>query len=329
MSRRKTTGFTLVELLVVIGIIALLMGMLLPALAKAREQARIVKCASNLRNVGAGIMIYVAENKGSYPAAYTYVGASIVNGMQTPSAAVQGYVHWSSFIYGGHGNANIAQESFWCPSIDKGGLPPANTTPDNNDAGLTNDAPGVIDEQVPRCAYTLNEALCPRNKFTYGFQGAVRIYKYVNAARVKNSSDTILGTEFPALASIVEGTGEAGGGTVCKSHRPVHGFASLAGGAYDMSLAAASPGRPGIRRVTANDLQPDPQPPGDSLCRLDWVGRNHNPKKDGTGFQIGKSNFLYADGHVETKGILETLAPVFQWGDEFYSLSPGDDIAAQ
>src|SRR5258707_10782127 len=99
MSRRKTTGFTLVELLVVIGIIALLMGMLLPALGKAREQARTVKCAANLRNVGQGIMIYVAENKGSYPAAYTYVGAAIVNGMQVPSAAVQGYVHWSSFIY--------------------------------------------------------------------------------------------------------------------------------------------------------------------------------------------------------------------------------------
>jgi prepilin-type processing-associated H-X9-DG protein len=184
----------------------------------------------------------------------------------------------------------------------------------------------VIDEQVPRCAYTLNEALCPRNKFTYGFQGAVRVYKYVNAGRVRNSSDTILGTEFPALAALVEGTGEVGGGTVCKSHRPVHGYASMADGGYDMSLALVSPGRPGIRRVTVDDLQPDPQPPGDNLCRLDWVGRNHSAKREANKL-TGKSNFLYADGHVETKDIRDTLTPIFQWGEEFYSLSPGDDIA--
>ena len=57
-------GFTLVELLVVIGIIALLVAMLLPALNKAREQARTVVCASNMRQVYVAAEMYAAQNKG-------------------------------------------------------------------------------------------------------------------------------------------------------------------------------------------------------------------------------------------------------------------------
>ena len=65
--RRAKHGFTLVELLVVVSIIALLISILLPSLKKAREQAKATVCLSNLRALGQGIMLYATEYDGRLP----------------------------------------------------------------------------------------------------------------------------------------------------------------------------------------------------------------------------------------------------------------------
>ncbi len=67
---RRHRAFTLVELLVVIGVIAVLVAMLLPAMANAREQSYRVKCASNLRQMGQIAHGFAVNHKGRFPSAF-------------------------------------------------------------------------------------------------------------------------------------------------------------------------------------------------------------------------------------------------------------------
>ncbi len=67
LASSRRAGVSLVEVLVVIGIIALLLGILLPAVEKSREHVMNVKCASNLSQIGISLQIYANENQGRYP----------------------------------------------------------------------------------------------------------------------------------------------------------------------------------------------------------------------------------------------------------------------
>src|SRR5437773_4585250 len=95
-------GFTLVELLVVIGIIAVLIAVLLPALSKARRQAQETACASNLRQQGLALTMYLNEQK-FFPGDITQTTKGVIVNVWAPR--LRAYMK---------GNQGI----FWCPSRD-------------------------------------------------------------------------------------------------------------------------------------------------------------------------------------------------------------------
>lgn len=80
---RRSKAFTLIELLVVVGIIAVLIAILLPVLSKARRQAQLTACMSNLRQLGIGFLSYANDHRGWFPAPATPFRAN-----------VEDWVHW-------------------------------------------------------------------------------------------------------------------------------------------------------------------------------------------------------------------------------------------
>jgi prepilin-type N-terminal cleavage/methylation domain-containing protein len=130
-SGRRRHGFTLVELLVVIGIIAVLISLLLPALGRVRENARVVQCMSNSRSLGQAITIYHAQNQNVYPWGYFRTDSITSPGAVTvgDNADTNAFVWWSILRAtvknrGNPNNAASTQAERWmkifsCPAGQK------------------------------------------------------------------------------------------------------------------------------------------------------------------------------------------------------------------
>ncbi len=115
--RSLLAGFTLVEILVVLGIIAILAAILLPVFARARDGARRTTCAGNLKQIGLAMQLYAQDYNHRYP----FVGRPDNN----PNCSL-----WADRVYPYAKSAQV----FWCPAYERGeyrpGCPPSENTED-------------------------------------------------------------------------------------------------------------------------------------------------------------------------------------------------------
>lgn len=132
MARRR--GFTLIELLVVVAIVALLISILVPALSRAKDQAKRAKCQANLRSIGHAVLLYLGDYRDAFPTAQYYgclgyVGRSPVHmylGSQIPEdqRPMNGYFGVERLDLEGPQVNHQRNAIFECPS-DRGDSWPA------------------------------------------------------------------------------------------------------------------------------------------------------------------------------------------------------------
>ncbi len=111
---RRIGAFTLVELLVVIGIIALLISMLLPSLNKARKAARTTTCLSNLKQMGNAWNMYLSENKGHLP---YYIWHTAPTGVTMTTQQLNEFV-WHGYWFGILGDYRCDSSKILCPEAN-------------------------------------------------------------------------------------------------------------------------------------------------------------------------------------------------------------------
>ncbi len=326
--RVRSAGFTLVELLVVVSIIALLISILLPSLRRARDSAKAVKCAANLHGVGQAMATYLAENNAWFPSSYDYL-----DGENDSS----GYLHWSHALYSG---GKVKEEAFQCPNFNEGGAPRTNPGPlaENWELGEQRDANGntnpneLEDKQAVRVAYAGNAAIIPRNKYTPVLSGGQRINVLVQESRIRRAGDVVLATEYVnnwKAIGIFDGTR-----TLSKSHRPINVFKHIGAGLdeyqapknspgfiYGLTGAAREASEYGLLSQREAEAKTDILDYTSGVPQINAIGRHH-PGGDEYG---GAANFLFIDTHVDRMTALDSVKQR-KWGDRYYALDGKNEI---
>src|SRR5688500_14076543 len=131
--RGRSRAFTLLELLVVIGLIALLIALLIPLLSGVAARGRDLKCQTNLRSIMQAVHAYAAENKGAMPWGFVYNRAGPNGFDEAPENVNNEYVSWATLV-GRYMNKDSSGVGDFPASDPRTTFPPALTCPEASQA---------------------------------------------------------------------------------------------------------------------------------------------------------------------------------------------------
>jgi prepilin-type N-terminal cleavage/methylation domain-containing protein/prepilin-type processing-associated H-X9-DG protein len=295
---RPAKAFTLVELLVVIGIIAILVGVLLPALNRARNQALTVQCLANLRQIGQGIINYESEYRGYIiPVNYQSDGAN--NTISWAALLVWGhYVPHADYLL--TGNTRVFTHSvFYCPaglSDITNGSDPGPLASSYDLWGQRPDRFGVdaslSDSSIQiDCWYGINGAVYPSRPTQYQTiwhtpTNAIPCHASLfppttlpRISQIKHSSEMALiydGTYCNLWSNTPTGTGAAGNGPFRIQAR--HGIMVKGQPEYTNILFVDGHCESVLRvQIPGGGYDPNPSPPGPALGGASYYFNNSNP----------------------------------------------------